>query len=290
MKLPTLSFLAMLLGSSTAHPSPSTRRSLPTYKLSHIPITGPLPQAGSKSAFSALASSPESQKAGARLAGSGLTTASAIFTIPAAEMPTTGPTANNQNGIYQASYWVGIDGVSSCPGASLRAGVDTFWDTGMRTTAAWFEWYPSTPTEYFANFTVVQGDVVRVSATAGEDGTGGSVTVEKLDGTGCEAKVLASVTRTFEGKTGGDRLCLSEAAWVVEDYPLASLPEIPLALANFTEVQFSKMGAGTAGGKVPLTGLEVFDINLQAQGGQLADCEVGSDGVSVDCKRVVGGV
>lgn len=286
MKPLTLLPLLTFLGAS-AHRSPS-RRAAHSHKLSHAPIPSiPGPtflKPGSKSAFTSSAAAPESQKAGARLAGSNITSVSATFKIPFAEMTTTGPTADNENGVYQASYWVGIDGVTtaSCGGVSLRAGIDTFWDTGMRSTGAWYEWYPDEGSSLFGNFTVQQGDIVRITTVADADGLGGAVTVEKLDGTGCEANVLASASHRFEGKTD-QRLCLGEAAWVIEDYPLHDRPEFPLALANFTEVVFEGVKVNGNG----VTGLEVFDINLEAQGGRLTDCEVVKGG-SVDCKRVVG--
>lgn len=287
MKPSTLLPLLTLLGAS-AHPSPS-RRTTPSHKLSHVPvpsIPGPTfhRPGSSKSAFASSSSAPESQKAGARLAGSNITSVSAAFKIPAAEMATAGPTAGNENGVYQASYWVGIDGVTaeSCGGVSLRAGVDTFWDTGMRSTGAWYEWYPDEGPTQFGNFSLQQGDFVRITAVADADGQGGQVTVERVDGTGCEAKVLDSASHRFGAKAGDDKLCLGEAAWVIEDYPLQDRPEFPLALANFTEVVFERVKVN---GKAA-TGLEVFDINLEAQGGRLTECEV-VDG-SVDCKRIVG--
>jgi hypothetical protein len=288
MKPSTLLPVLSLISSSAAHHSP---RAAHSHNLTHAPIPsipGPtfrLP--GSKSAFtspSASAAAPESQKAGARLEGSNITSVSATFQIPSAEMPTTGPTADNQNGVYQASYWVGLDGVTaaSCGGGvSLRGGVDTFWDTGMRTTGAWWEWYPNEGPSQFGNFTVQQGDVVRITTTADGDGMGGEVKVEKLDGPGCGAEVLASASHRFEGEAGA-RLCLGEAAVVIEDYPIQDRPDYPLPFANFTEVVFGEIKVN---GKAA-EGLEVFDINLEAQGGRLTDCEV--EAGSVDCKRVVG--
>jgi hypothetical protein len=286
--LPLLPFLT-----ASAHPGPYHRRALPSHKLTHVPpssIPGPTFYSGAKP-FS-VAALPESQKAGARLAGTNITSVSAIFAIPAAEMPTAGPTAGNSAGTYQASYWVGIDGVTSasCGGVSLRAGVDTFWDMGIRQTGAWWEWFPAEGPVFFdvaGNFTLVQGDVVRITATAREDGTGGEVVVEKMDGVGCGSKVLSTARRGFEGMSGKDKLCLGEAAVVIEDYALESRPEFLLPLANFTEVVFERIKVNGEGVDA---GLEVFDINLEAQGGQLTDCEVGADGASVRCKRVVGGV
>lgn len=291
MKSSLLAPVLSLLAASSAHPS---RRSAHSHNLSHVPvpsIPGPTFRLPGSSKIALSAAAPESQVAGARLAGTNITSVAGTFRIPLAQMPTAGPTADNQNGVYQASYWVGIDGVddsaspSSCGGngsSSLRAGVDTFWDTGVQTAAAWWECYPDAgPTEFGGNFTVAQGDVVRISVAADADGRGGQVTVERLDGTGCEAGVLASASRAFEGEDGA-RLCLAEAAVVIEDYPIQDQPDYPLPLANFTGVVFERVEVD---GKAA-AGLEVFDINLAAQGGRLTDCEL-VDG-EVDCKRIVG--
>jgi hypothetical protein len=83
-------------------------------------------------------------------------------------------------------------------------------------------------------------------------------------------------------------LCGREAAWVVEDFPLAGMPQFPVALANFTRVDFGKagvkLGDGTGRG---LEGAEVVDVRLAAQGGRLTRCEV-VGGSTVRCTRVVG--
>jgi hypothetical protein len=200
-------------------------------------------------------------------------------------MPVRGPTAGNENGVYQASYWVGIDGLTgaSCGGGvGIRAGVDTFWDAGVQTAGAWWEWYPTQGPEQFGGIDLEQGDVVRITTTADGNGLGGEVKVEKMDGTGCEAKVLGTATKRFDAVDEGDRLCLGEAAVVIEDYPIVGRPDLPLPLANFTEVVFERAKVDGAKAK----GLEVFDIRLEDQGGRLTECE--AEEGKVDCKRVVG--
>ncbi|KAJ9129415.1 hypothetical protein NKR19_g10383, partial [Coniochaeta hoffmannii] len=202
MKLSALLPISLLLGPSSARPSRRASSAAHSHQLSHIPIPsipGPSfhPAGSPKIALTSSAStSPESTKAGARLAGgSNITSVSAVFRIPSAEMPISGPTAGNENGVYQASYWVGIDGLtaSSCGGVGMRAGVDTFWDAGERSAGVWWEWYPAQgPSQFEGGFEVGQGDVVRITAAADVGGLGGEVLVEKMDGTGCEAKVLGS--------------------------------------------------------------------------------------------------
>lgn len=294
MKPSTLLPLIGLIATSSAAATPHlTPRRPASHKLTHTPPSS-IPNPGGKSAF-ATTSTPESTKAGYSLAmgtsPNPLRRTEAYFTIPVASMPETGPTAGNQNGVYQASYWIGIDGLASCPHASLRAGVDTFWDSGMQTTNAWYEWYPSSPAVDFGNFTVKQGEMVRISALADEDGRGGTVTVERV--VDILGEVLGSVSHRLEGKDGDDVLCLREGNFVVEDYPLADRPEYPLALANFTSVLFERMCvAGGGEGECPGGYIldddptRLFDIRLEAQGGKLTSCGM-ENAMSVRCDRVV---
>lgn len=225
--------------------------------------------------------------------------ASGTFSIPSAEMPTRGPTAGNEAGLYSASYWVGVDGAGGggegeCDGgggASLRAGVDTFWDGGLRSCNAWYQWAPG-PAVDFADFAVGPGDVVRVTASAKGEGAG-SVTVERLAGWGCNGNgtvVEASASMEWSGREASSPLCLAEAAWVVEVFALAGLPDVPLALANFSAVTFEDVGAATVDGEaLDLAGARILNIDLEAQGGRLTDCAMRRD-ASVRCERVVGGV
>ncbi|KAB5563203.1 concanavalin A-like lectin/glucanase domain-containing protein [Coniochaeta sp. 2T2.1] len=301
MKTPTLALLLPLLGTTTAAPSSRAassrqqhRRAALPYELSHVPIPsipGPTffsPNTKSKSfAVSAAAAPPESQIAGARLLSPNTTSVSAVIQIPFAELPTTGPTAGNENGLYQATYWVGIDGLTStsCSGRSLRAGVDTFWDSGSQSAGAWWEWYPQEGPVLFADLEVDQGDVVRITVTADADGAGGEAVVEKLAGLECGSEVLATGRQRFDGIAAGNKLCLAEAEWVVEDYPILNRPDYPLPLANFSVVEFERVKVN---GQLVGEGAEVFDIHLEAQGGRLTDCDFEGDKGRVQCKRVVG--
>ncbi|KAH8887370.1 concanavalin A-like lectin/glucanase [Thozetella sp. PMI_491] len=285
-----------LLGPSAALTTPLLRDRASSSRPASHRLLRTLP-AASKSHISHVASSvdksaaesAESTIGGAVLAGSGISSVTGCFAVPTPEMPTSGPTGGNVAGLYGASFWLGIDGVSSCTTASLRAGVDIFWDEGMQTAVAWWQWYPSPATD-FANFTVAPGEVVRISAQA--DGpNAGSVTVQNL-GSGAShrgAFAARTATQTFAGQSAA--LCQSEAAWVIEDFPLVDSPSFPVALVNFTSVTYGGISVQSANGvtSAGATGAQVSNINLQAQGGQLTDCRVGQNG-EVQCARVVGGV
>ena len=79
-----------------------------------------------------------------------------------------------------------------------------------------------------------------------------------------------------------------EAAWIVEDFPLAGMPDVPVALADFTSVTFGQAGVTLEDGTTrDVTGAEVLDIRLAAQGGRLTECGV-EDGNKVRCKRLMG--
>jgi hypothetical protein len=75
---------------------------------------------------------------------------------------------------------------------------------------------------------------------------------------------------------------------VVEDFPLAGLPDFPVALTNFTSVTFGGAGVTLADGTTrDVADAEAFDVSLEAQGGRLTSCEV-VGGKKVKCERVVG--
>ncbi|RKU44918.1 hypothetical protein DL546_003321 [Coniochaeta pulveracea] len=293
----------IVLSSAAATPRLSSRRPS-SHKLLHTPpsfVAHP-----GKSAFTSSTSTTQSSRAGVHLSSHPddtthlITSIDAFFTIPHANMPTVGPTAGNENGVYQVSYWVGIDGLSACPQASIRAGVDTFWDSGMQTTNVWYEFYPSTGPTDFANMTLKQGDTIQVLVNADADGKGGSVEIRKYE----TSQPRVSAVWTHEFKDQGSQLCLKEANWVIEDYPLVDRPEFLLPFANFTddagvpEVYFYGMHVnppGAKGGVLPWAwtefDVEVIDINLEEQGGKLTDCktETGAgNSNTLTCKRIVG--
>lgn len=253
-----------------------------------------------------------------------ITLLQSTFRLPHANPPTTGPTANNPVGVYAASFWLGLDSFpppssssssSTTPGCnsslSLRAGIDIFHDGtlgGEQTPFAWYQFAPVQNTGTgFAGFSVAPGDLVKITVE-GDNGKGEvAVRIENFgpgkrqgqvdgDGDGTEGMdVMSSAKEVFKVNAGGENgggLCGRQAAWVVEDFPLAGLPDVPVALANFTRVEFGETWAQTAdgvwwdldpdGGEV-----EVADVRLDAQGGRLTECVV-RGGRGVSCTRVVG--
>ncbi|KAL2262212.1 hypothetical protein VTK26DRAFT_2131 [Humicola hyalothermophila] len=275
----------------------------------------------SSSSSSSSSSSPQKQK---------ITTLHGTFRLPHADPPTSGPTANNPVGVYAASFWLGLDsGASSssggglfgsgsgCGGASaaaLRAGVDIFHDGtlgGEQTPFAWYQFggppAPQGAATGFADFAVAPGDLVRITVENGGGGGEVAVVVENFGrgngttgsaaGSDCVTEGMAplrTARKAFpvvEGG-GGEGLCGTEAAWVVEDFPLEEgLPDVPVALANFTSVTFAQAGVELADGSrrdVGGEGVEVMDVRLDEQGGRLTKCEIAGEGKKVTCKRVVG--
>ncbi|KAK4122273.1 concanavalin A-like lectin/glucanase [Parathielavia appendiculata] len=257
---------------------------------------------------------------------SAISSVQATFRVPSAVPPATGPTAGNPVGLYAASFWVGIDSVGpfsfSCPGSgggsggggasrrALRAGVDIFYDGTLGGEQSPFAWYQfaaasgssgSDPgsgqggtTTGLEGFGIIPGDLVRFTLSAGSgDAAGESVVVVLAENFGANvscaegATPVTSVRQVLPVGEGGPALCGREAAWMVEDFPLAGLPDFPIALANFTSVTFGSAGVTLEdGSKRDVTGAEVMDVRLEAQGGRLTSCEV-LDGKKVKCTRVL---
>lgn len=266
-------------------------------------------------------------------------TVSASFTVPRAEIPAQGPTANNPVGVYAASFWVGIDGVSatlpSSPSSygssqsgsgdgngsaeecnpsrsSLRLGVDIFYDGTLGGEQTPFAWYQALPglAVGFGNFSVAPGDFVRLTASVspassspdGATGGGGTVTVENFgssssNSTGNNKKkaALQTATHTFP-PSDLNNLCQTQAGFIVEDFPLSGLPDFPIALTNFTKVEFGDLKVeSTLGRALGLTrktekaSVQTLDIYQAPQGGKLTDCAITGRGDSgkVVCARVV---
>ena len=263
-------------------------------------------------------SNDESTRGGAilRPPGGGITSAHAALRIPPAAPPTTGPTAGNTVGVYAASFWVGIDtgsagtapsegGATSGCGGAVRAGVDVFWDGTVGGEQRPFLWYQFLDRGQsgkgvvgFEELGGKTGDLVRFTLTSsGSSGSsspavvvvlaenfGGNVTCADAPG----VEPVTSVKEVLPMAAGGTGLCGGEAVWAVEDPPLAGVPGVPVAFANFTSVAFG--GAGVTlwdGNQKGVAEADVLDIRQQAQGGRLTSCEV-VGGKKVKCTRVVG--
>ncbi|KAK4242234.1 concanavalin A-like lectin/glucanase domain-containing protein [Achaetomium macrosporum] len=253
--------------------------------------------------LSASAPSTESTKGGAILTlddGSLISSVQGTFRVPPAEPPTSGPTANNPVGVYATSFWVGIDSArppspSNSPcGGSLRAGVDIFFDGtigGPQSPFAWYQFAPGmgSAVGFDEGFSVAEGDLVRFTLNAGNgevvvlaENFGGNVTCVNTNGT----QPIKSVRQVLSPSARG-RLCRTEAAFLVEDFPLDGRPDVPVALANFTSVAFGTRVTLGDGSVRDLAGAEVLDVRQLQQGGKLTSCEVAGD--KVKCARVVQG-
>ncbi|KAK4251043.1 concanavalin A-like lectin/glucanase domain-containing protein [Corynascus novoguineensis] len=311
----TLMASGALAAATPAIPGYSARARGTTTPQQHVPLRllhtftpiSTVTGKGNSRLFASSSSSKESTKGGAVLAlpNNNLSTAQATIRIPAAKMPTAGPTANNTVGEYAASFWVGIDSATDAcadSGAgSLRAGVDIFWDGTLGGQQRPFAWYqgPGQAGEvgFDEGFSVAEGDVVRFTLEAGAAGPDGkeveavAVVAENFGRNVSRvirknAVPVKRVRQVLPAEAGGKRLCRGEAAWMVEDFPLQGRPEFPTALVNFTSVTFNAGVVLDDGKEMDLTDAEVLDIRLEAQGGRLTSCEV-VGGAKVRCARVV---
>ncbi|KAM7204381.1 Concanavalin A-like lectin/glucanase domain containing protein [Rhypophila sp. PSN 637] len=229
---------------------------------------------------------------------------SATFIVPSAKVPTIGPTANNPVGVYASSFWVGIDGVAlptnnnaSCnpSGASLRLGIDIFYDGtfgGEQTPFAWAQYLPRSATG-FSNMTIAPGDLVRLTASSTNGSVGGTVTIENFGPQSSNTKKMKALqvaSHTFSSPSEQDGkelppLCQTQASIIVEDFPLAGMPEFPIALANFTTVEYGNIKiSGSNGQAMNLLSnskkqkakgqAQVLNIVQPPQGGRLTDCSI----------------
>ena len=233
-----------------------------------------------------------SVRGGAVLSRSDITYVSGTFSVPVPEMPTSGPTSGDVAGLYGASFWVGIDGGLPATQSSLRAGVDIFWDEGTVSAVAWYQWYPLPSTD-LTNFNVTPGDVICTTVQT-TDTAQGNVTIENFGSgvLGADLNGLAPLQTATQIFTNQSNVLLrKEAAWIVEDFPMPSLPELPIALANFSSVMFESLEIATlADGFFRVADdSQILNIELEEQGGQLTDCSILESG-DVECLRVVEGV
>ncbi|TLS20244.1 uncharacterized protein PpBr36_11494 [Pyricularia pennisetigena] len=214
---------------------------------------------------------------GAYLSSSDIGSVAGRFTVPKATQPTKGDIAG-QDIEYGASFWVGIDGVN-CTTGTLRAGIDIFWSSRGESYHAWYQVSADSSKDFLSGeMDVAPGDELHVTATA----TGGNGTLVVNN---------RSTNQTVERHLApGEKLCRSEAAWLVEDFVLVQAVGAPIALVNFTEVAFDGMktttGCASSGRAEPvsLDKVRVMDVVVEEQGGKLADCAMtGVD--QMTCKR-----
>ncbi|KXX76537.1 Aspergillopepsin-2 [Madurella mycetomatis] len=295
------------------------------YRLLHT-LTPPLPAPGQGRMLSfSQAQEAQSTRGGAVLAlppvgaqppssPPAVTTVEGTWRVPQADAPTSGPTANNSVGVYAASFWIGLSAAAPCSAASttLRAGVDVFWDGtfgGEQSPFAWYQFPGQATSTGMGNFSVAAGDLVRFELRAEDAGRWVEVAVENFgagpatdgreegdDAASGDVGLLVPRQRASQRFELGDAASASTSAadcgrrvsWLVEDFPLAGLPDVPVALANFTSVTFEDAAVTSADGQVrDVSEAEVMDIRLDAQGGRLTECELMGEG-RLRCARVVG--
>lgn len=266
-------------------------------RLLHTAPQAPLPPSSARIFSTAAVTAAEevdTVKGGAVIKTPGVSAVQATFRVPLAEPPTSGPTAGNPVGLYAASFHVGIDSFSGACDGFFRAGVDVFWDGTFGGEQSPFAWYQFGPADAvgFGNFTARAGEVVRITV---EDKAAKTATIENfgnVNGTCVKGlKPLQVASQVIAPPAGGGQLCKGEAGFVVEDFPLAGMPQFPVALANFTSVLFKEVSltAGEGEGqKKNAEGAEVGDIRQARQGGRLTKCAVVGGGKGVKCDRVVG--
>ncbi|KAK4191717.1 putative acid proteinase [Podospora australis] len=314
--LGALSLVASTLAATIpAPPSLPLKREPHQLRLLHTAPISPSPPPGAARVFSVAveAAAEESVKGGAVIKNPGVSVVQATFRVPLAQQPMTGPTAGNPVGLYAASFHVGIDSFSGTCANFFRAGVDIFWDGtlgGEQSPFAWYQFGGVTETVGFSNFTVRAGEVVRITvqdSLGSGNSTEATATIENfgqqlLNGTSGTSTAIcvkgltpkqASTQKISKPSGEGSSLCKGEAGFVVEDFPLAGMPQFPVALANFTTVAFKDVGitvgSQTGGGeKKNAKGAELKDIRLAPQGGRLTACALVGGGKGVKCDRVVG--
>ena len=287
----------------------------PAVRLSHHSIKTKSPAPGFPGAHIKALSDPtaESVQGGAYILvdnanSSDFWAVSGSFRIPTASMPTEGPTANNTVGSYAATFWIGIDGIDGAPGpagncddVSLRAGIDISFDPrfgGELEPFAWYQWLPEESFGY-ENFKASPGDEIRINVTV-TGSTAGSVSIENLGpatpasnddtvptyGAPAPEKAAADpivASHTFSNMT--TPLCQAAAAWVIEDFPMRGLPDVPIPLVNFTDVTFGAMQILRTGNTAEIG--SIFNIVQAEQGGRLTDCRNNEGAIA--CSRVLVG-
>ncbi|KAI0105818.1 peptidase A4 family-domain-containing protein [Daldinia grandis] len=181
--------------------------------------------------------------AGAVLIGSGYKTVTGSIVVPTPKTPSGGSSSRQ----YSASAWVGIDG-DTCDTAILQTGVDFTVQGSSVSFDAWYEWYPDYAYD-FSGIPIKAGDTLTFTVTASSTSAGTAVIENKTTG--------KQVTHSFSGET--DRLCQTNAEWIVEDY---SSGGSLVSFADFGTVQFT--GASVNGG-TGVSGATIIDIQQSSE-------------------------
>ncbi|KAK0615649.1 peptidase A4 family-domain-containing protein [Bombardia bombarda] len=202
--------------------------------------------------------------AGAVLIGSGYKSVTGSIVVPTPKVPSGGSSSKQ----YAASAWVGIDG-DTCDTAILQTGVDFYVKGSTVSFDAWYEWYPDYAYT-FSGFSISAGDTITMTATATST-SAGSVTIKNVT----KGK---TVTHSFSSET--NKLCETNAEWIVEDFE-SNGALVPFA--NFGTVTFTGASVSTSSGTVGVSGATIIDI--QQSSTVLTSCST-SGSSSVGCSYV----
>ncbi|CEJ81097.1 hypothetical protein VHEMI01243 [[Torrubiella] hemipterigena] len=178
-------------------------------------------------------------------------------------VPAINKTASHAN--ESATIWVGIDG-SNCTNALLQTG---FYLFGDGTYKAWYRWRPDYASDFETDLPIAAGNKIRMSVNA-TNATSGYALIENLT-TKKQAK--------HAYKKDPAALCLSEAAWIVEDQ-LLNGKQVPfLNYGNFT---FTDVKVKSSKGNVDATGGD--DEILVTNDGKVKKSACDNNGSTIFCK------
>jgi hypothetical protein len=200
-----------------------------------------------------------------------------FWTVPTVGIPSE-PQGNE--GGWNSSSWIGIDGFSSTTNDVLQAGIQQYVDaSGNVSYVAWYEWFVSgsDPTQFpyiyqtnIPNFSVAPGQTVYCSVQYVGNNTAGQIYLAN-ESTGQNFSItLAPPTgATFNG---------SDAEWIMEapdgGEPTSSLP-------SFSPVQFTTaLACNNSVVGNPENGDYVNVVNNNGQ--TLTSVSLGNDSVTID--------
>ncbi|KAI1771265.1 peptidase A4 family-domain-containing protein [Hypoxylon cercidicola] len=250
MHIPTIASILLCANLVVAAPNTAMRRQRAAERASRAsntlqPVEGELGIAGSNGT-----AHPDysSNWAGAVLIGSGYRTVTGTIVVPTPRIPSGGSRSTS----YSASAWVGIDG-DTCQTSILQTGVDFTVRGSSVSYDAWYEWFPDYAYD-FTGITIRAGDTITMTVTASSTSAGTAVIENVTTG--------QRVSHSFSGET--DRLCQTNAEWIVEDF---SSGGSLVSFADFGTVTFT--GASVNGG-TGVNGATIIDIEQSNQ--VLTDC------------------
>ena len=176
------------------------------------------------------------------------TSVTGTFTVPTIAVPRGGNAATK----YSASIWLGIANNKN-QDAVLQAGITMSLQRSQSTFYSWSGWTPDKSANFTTTeFAVKTGDSIKITITT-TSATQGTVVLENTT-------TSRKVTKTVAAPASLDPSALTaqSVAAIVEGYQVnGGLPD----LVDFTRVQFTKVAAGTTGGKsVGVTGSGIYEV------------------------------